>query len=103
MITCKRAQVIDEVVAAITEVYKEVKVKRGAVHSYLGMTFDFTAPGQVKISQEGYVQDLTQTYNVTGRAESPAKESLFAVNEEAKKLSKSVWVKPSKSHSCRMT
>jgi len=45
MITCKQAQVIDEVVAAITEVYKEVKVKRGAVHSYLGMTFDFTTPG----------------------------------------------------------
>ncbi len=89
MITCKQAQVIDEVVAAITEVYKEVKVKRGAVHSYLGMTFDFTTPGQVKVSQEGYVQDLMQAYNVTGRAQSPAGENLFAVNDEATKLSKS--------------
>jgi hypothetical protein len=89
MITCKQAQVIDEVMAAITEVYKEVKVKRGAVHSYLGMTFDFTTPGQVKVSQEGYVQDLMQAYSVTGRAQSPAGENLFAVNDEATKLSKS--------------
>ncbi len=42
---------MDKVVANIVVVYKEVTVNRCAVHSYLGMTFDFTVPGQVKVSQ----------------------------------------------------
>jgi hypothetical protein len=58
MVTSKQQAVVDKVVADIVAVYKEVTVNRGAVHSYLGMTFDFTVPGQVKVSQEGYVQDL---------------------------------------------
>jgi hypothetical protein len=89
MVTSKQQAVVDKVVADIVAVYKEVTVNRGAVHSYLGMTFDFTVPGQVKVSQEGYVQDLIKAYDVTGRAQSPAGDNLFAVNEDAEKLSKS--------------
>ena len=41
------------------------------------------------MSQEGYVQDLIKAYDVNGRAQSPAGENLFSVNEDAEKLSKS--------------
>ena len=58
MVTSKQQAVVDKVVADIVAVHKEVTVNRGVVHSYVGMTFDFIVPGQMKVSQKGYVQDL---------------------------------------------
>jgi hypothetical protein len=88
MITSKQSSIVDKVVEDITAVYKEVTVTRGSVHSYLGMTFDFTDEGKVRVSQEGYVQDLVKAYEVTGKAQSPAADDLFTVREEAMKLGK---------------
>jgi hypothetical protein len=87
MITCKDLTVIEKVVADITDVYKEVVTHRGKVHSYLGITFDFSVQGQVKLSQEGYVMDLIKACHVTGKAQSPAAGNLFTVGEDVNKLS----------------
>jgi hypothetical protein len=88
MITSKNSSIVDKVIADIIEAYKEVRVTRGAVHSYLGMTFDFSEEGKVRVSQEGYVQDLVKAYEITGQARSPAADDLFTVREEAVKLGK---------------
>ena len=38
-----------------------MKVSRGKVHKYLGMTLDFTTKGQVKISMVDYVKEVVDT------------------------------------------
>ena len=88
MITCKKQEVIEEVVHNLIKVYKEVKVTKDAVHSYLGMKFDFSRRGRVTVSQEGYVSDLIKAYEVEGKATTPATSNLFAIREDATKLTK---------------
>ena len=39
-------------------VYWEIKVNKGQVIDYFGMTFDFIVPGQVSITMENCVQDI---------------------------------------------
>ena len=36
----------------------EVKAKRGNVHEYLGMNFDFTEKSKVKIIMDNYVERM---------------------------------------------
>ena len=86
MITCKNKTIIDMVVADIIGVYKDVAVRRGTVHPYLGMTFDFAKEGKVQVSMDGYVTDLLEHFEVRGKAKTPATADLFTVNDEAMKL-----------------
>ena len=61
--------------------YGEVKCTRGKIHDYLGMTFDFTEPGKVKIGMIDYVADMIDecSYKIgSSTAPSPAPEDLFA-------------------------
>ena len=50
------------------------------------MTFDYSVPGRVRISMEGYVQEVLMSCEVKGKANTPAKENLFTINELAEKL-----------------
>ena len=48
--------------------------------NYLGMTFDFTATGKVKISMEEYIGELLKgCEDLKGTAPTPAKAELFQV------------------------
>ena len=80
MITCKNEATIDKVIADLTERYKDVTVKRGSVHSYVGITFDFTAKGRVKLTMDGYVRDTLRLYEVQGKAATPAGENLYKID-----------------------
>jgi histone deacetylase 1/2 len=86
MITCKDQALIDKAVSDITNVYKEVSVRKGKTHPYLGMMFDFAKQGKVKVTMDGYVTDLLDHFEVRGKAKTPAIADLFTVNEEATKL-----------------
>ena len=79
MITCKNAEMIDYVLEKLIDKYAEVAVHRGVKHSYLGMTYDFSNAGNVKISMEGYIGDLLRYYNVTRHAATPATAHLFDI------------------------
>jgi hypothetical protein len=83
------------------KVSSKMKINRGKVHKYLGMTLDFTTRGQVKISMVDYVKDITSAWEKAcnsvddgftvvkrgrkGRA-SAAPDDLFKVNEDSVKL-----------------
>ncbi len=41
-----------------------MKVSRGKVHKYLGMTLDFTTKGQVKISMVDYVKEVVDAWDL---------------------------------------
>ena len=81
-----------------------MKVSRGKVHKYLGMTLDFTTKGQVKISMVDYVKEIVDAWDKAPQLDNDgfttvisrrgtkgkkcaAPEDLFKVNEDATKLS----------------
>jgi hypothetical protein len=65
-----------------------VKVCRGSVHDYLGMTLDYRVKGQVSIDMTGYVEKMIDGFpqQLDGESMIPWNDSLFKVNEEAIKL-----------------
>jgi hypothetical protein len=76
-------------------IYKDgsgaVKVSRGKIHKYLGMTLDYTVRGQVKITMLDYVDEILTSFDkaepkVGGTKTSAAPESLFKVDENCEKL-----------------
>ena len=54
----------------------EVKATRGKRHDYLGMTFDFSVTGKVKINMTKYIgkmlDDFKEKYRLDTTAETPA-------------------------------
>eukprot|EP01038_Epipyxis_sp_PR26KG_P018021 gene18021-25248_t len=54
----------------------------GKVHSFLGMTFDFTEDGKVKIKMDKFIKELLlEKANIHGNANTPAGGNLFDVRE----------------------
>ena len=86
-ITCADPMGVEDTVQALTNRYKTITVKRGMIHSYLGMTFDYTVPGKVRITMSKYVNDLLEEYQVTGSAATPASSNLFDIDSESELLS----------------
>ena len=66
-----------------------VKISRGKKHKFLGMEFDFTDIGAVKIDMKSYVLDMIKSFpeKVTTKAATPAAVHLFQMREDATKLS----------------
>ena len=110
-ISHKSPKVIDSTIKWLRRDYEsifedgsgEMKVCRGKVHKYLGMTLDFTTKRRVKISMVDYVKDvvdawdkvrgapdeegfkLVQSKRKKGRS-SAAPDDLFKIDEDSQKL-----------------
>jgi hypothetical protein len=67
-----------------------VKVTRGKLHDYLGMTLDYTAPGQVKIDMTKYIKAMIDEFpeELPGKVNCPWNENLFKHDENSVTLSK---------------
>ena len=103
--------VIDETIDWLRKDYEsifedgsgEMKVNRGKVHKYLGMTLDFSTDKQVKISMVDYVKEVISAWDKAEATDdgftvvkskrgkksksTAAPEDLFKVDEDAAKLS----------------
>ena len=69
----------------------QVKSTRGKVHEYLGMTLDFTNPGEVKIDMRDYVKKMVRDFPEEldhGDVVNPATSKLFQVSPQSKQLAK---------------
>ena len=86
LITCVDESIIESVISSLEAQYKTITVHTGKIHSYLGMTFDFSIPGKVRVSMEGYIRDLVSLVDVTGKAATPAGTDLFMVDPASPKL-----------------
>ncbi|MGC8537318.1 MAG: Ty1/Copia family ribonuclease HI, partial [Rhizomicrobium sp.] len=66
----------------------EVKTTRGKVHDYLGMVFDFSQEGQVKVDLVDYISNMVEEFPMnlkpTDTAPTPASENLFAEGDGPK-------------------
>jgi hypothetical protein len=87
-ITCKNDEANQDVVRELRRLYKDVTVNEGNVHSYIGITFDYSVPGKVKLTQEGYIGDLILFYNVDSAVKTPAADNLFDVDPNSPLLDK---------------
>ena len=106
------SKVLDDTIAWLRRDYEsifedgsgEMKVHRGLVHKYLGMTLDFSTKRQVKISMTDYVREIVEAWDKaeleandgfiekkvrkSRNRTSAAPEDLFKIDEDAAKLSK---------------
>jgi hypothetical protein len=68
-----------------------IKIKRGKAHENIGMTLDFSVPGEVKITMLPYVKeivdDFTKQTGDTKTAVTPAADHLFKIDQDAALLS----------------
>ena len=83
IITCTMPDVIEEVLKKLSEVYIDITIHKGDIHSYLGQTFDFSIQKNVKITMSGYIDDLLAEYEVEGCASTPATDKLFVIDPDA--------------------
>ena len=92
----KESKFVEEFIEWIKSKYEnftKVKPSRGKRHDYLGMTLDYSVPGEVTISMTDYVKKMLKDFylqdEIKGQtAKTPAAEHLFNVNPNGKKLSK---------------
>ena len=81
------AKVVDDLIADLdSEFGKETPLSksRGKVHDYLGMTLDFSVPGQVTVTMIDYIKMICMDLpkDMIGKAATPAANHLFRVDDE---------------------
>ena len=79
-ITCKNEEANKDIVRVLREKYKDVTVNEGMVHSYIGITFDYSTAGKVLLTQEGYTGDLILCYEIKSSVKTPAGDDLFTID-----------------------
>ena len=71
---------------------REVKMTQGLLHDYLGMTLNYSVPGQVSIDMSHYVEKMVKEFpqeNLKGASvASPWNEDLFKVQHDSVPLEK---------------
>ena len=61
-----------------------ITVNRGVVHDYLGMDFDFSTPGKLRVSMIKYLAKIFKAFpeKIRTAAATPAADHLFEVRDE---------------------
>ena len=86
LITSDDDSVLDDIDAKLRSKYGGVTSKKGLLHEYLGIKWDFSTPGQVSLSMEGYINDVFAKHKVEKMYTTPANDDLFIVNEKSPEL-----------------
>ncbi len=89
MISHLKQEEIMQVVQQIKDIYgKNLKENVGALHDYLGMTFDCSFDKEVQINMWDYIKMVIGefTEEITGVCATPASDYLFKVCENGTKL-----------------
>lgn len=78
-----------DVIQRLKEIYgTNLTANVGPIHDYLGMTFDYSTPGQVEISMDKYIANIINTFPepITDVSATPATDKLFVVRENDRPL-----------------
>ncbi len=67
---CKLSVVVNKIIEWLKSTYKRLfddgsgamPISCGKIHEYLGMTMDFSVPGQVKITMIPYVMEIIELF-----------------------------------------
>ena len=74
---------MDELENHLRKKYGVITIKGGQVLDYVGMTFDFTRQGIVRITMTHCIEEILATCGVEGTATTPATDNLFNVRDDA--------------------
>jgi hypothetical protein len=89
MVTSKSQRNLDEFGAYLKTVYPETRTKRGLRIDYLGMTFDFSVKGEVRVTMDNATNDILSGCGVEITAKAtPAATTLFDTRETDKASAK---------------
>ena len=77
---------MEEVIDALKLKLENTEVHDGPVFSYLGMSWDFSTVGQVKVkvTAEGFIEDLLKWADIEGVKDTPAASYLFDTRDATK-------------------
>ena len=90
MLTANSEDKLTEILSELRDQFKlDITVKRGKIHDYLGMVFDFTSSDYLSISMDAYVSEVLKECNVAGTAPSPCNNNIFHVDDNSKLLERS--------------
>ena len=87
-VTSKSSVLIEKLIQDLNKIYGEVQVHRGKVHSFLGMTFNYSERGKLKITMDGYIDSVLSDAEVNTSSPYPAGPNLFEIKEEDAPLNK---------------
>ncbi|HNJ38565.1 MAG TPA: reverse transcriptase domain-containing protein [Nitrosomonas sp.] len=87
-ISCADGRGVDDVVNDLKKVYGNVNLHKEAIIDYLGMDFDHSKPGVVKISMTAMIDQVIEELNISETARTPAAVDLFHVDEKSPRLEK---------------
>ena len=78
---------VDQTIDHLREIYQDITVKRGKIHDYLGIRFDYRNEGEVFMSMIQYIKEIVASAGISGTADTPAASELFDIDEESPRLS----------------
>ena len=80
-VTCFSHSDIEAFCKYLKTVYPETKETRGVIIDYIGMTFDFSTVGEVKVTMDNCVNDIISECGVTDVRTTPATAKLFDIRD----------------------
>lgn len=77
---------------SLRKTYREIKVNKGKILDYVGMTFNFEVMGEVRVTMDACIENILSGCGVETTRATPASSSLFSVRD-AQRASEpeSVW------------
>lgn len=83
-------KVADSVIKMIEDRFGKMTVKRAKQHTFVGMDFDLTTHGKVKIHMKEYIKECIEVYDdgIIKTARTPASHDLFIIKKDNKELGK---------------
>jgi hypothetical protein len=87
-ISCANSRGVDDVIKELTKVYGSINVHQEDVIDYLGMDFDYSKPGVVKISMTTMVDQVVEELQIKDTVRTPASVDLFHQDEKSTQLEK---------------
>ena len=92
IITSVNQGMIDGLCSGLELRYGEITRQDGPVLNYLGMVFDLSVVGEVRMSMKGYIDDTILYADTPGKAKSPATDGLFEIRDDVTLVPESVRV-----------
>jgi hypothetical protein len=82
--TCVSEKEIELFFAYLRTQFPAITVHKGETLSYLGMLFDFTTPGEVRVTMKKNIDDVLEGCGVDKCCATPAKDNLFDIRDAQK-------------------
>lgn len=90
-ISHKNPDVVSDVINQLERRFGQMTAKRGHTHTFVGMDFEITENGNIKILMDEYINECIEAFeevdrDIAGKATTPSKHDLFEADESKELL-----------------